>query len=103
MARETFRKKALGEVPPQRAAATAPAVRSVARAPRGDAMASAPLAHVSRAPAEHSVPAPPNPRKPKLVRDVHGGALKDLFELFPDLPRPAHPPARVPLRARRRH
>jgi hypothetical protein len=44
----------------------------------------------------------PNPKRPKLVRDVHGGALKDLFELFPDLPGPPRPGRRrVPVRTRR--
>jgi hypothetical protein len=25
------------------------------------------------------------------VRDVHGGDLKDMFEIFPDIPRPPRP------------
>jgi hypothetical protein len=51
-----------------------------------------------RAPKERGIGAPPNPQKPKLVRDVHGNELLDLFDVFPDLPRPAHPAARVPVR-----
>jgi hypothetical protein len=42
---------------------------------------------VKPAPRQRPSGKPPNPRKAKLVRDVHGGALKDLFEVFPDLPR----------------
>lgn len=76
MARTPLQKKRLGEKPPERG--------------------------VGRAPREHRVAPPPNPRKPELVRDVHGGVLKDLFQMFPDLPRPVRPAARVPLRARRR-
>jgi hypothetical protein len=44
----------------------------------------------------------PNPRKPQLVRDVHGNELKDLFDFFPDLPRPVRKAARVPARRTRR-
>jgi len=40
----------------------------------------------------------PNPRRPRLVPDIHGNELMDLFVFFPDLPRPARPRARVPLR-----
>ena len=51
-----------------------------------------------RSPREHGVAPPPpwhgvsptpNPRRPRLVRDVDGGGLKDLFVMFPDLPRPS--------------
>jgi len=55
----------------------------------------------SHAPRERGVGPPPNPRKPQLVRDVHGNELKDLFEFFPDLPRPARRAARIPARRRR--
>jgi len=41
----------------------------------------------------------PNPTTPKLVRDVRGGALKDLFEIFPDLPRPPRPFVRRRIRS----
>jgi hypothetical protein len=40
----------------------------------------------------------PNPKRPRLVRDTGGGYLKDLFVMFPDLPRVPRPPARLPLR-----
>jgi len=53
-------------------------------------------------PRERGVGKPPNPRKPGLVRDVHGNELKDLFQLFPDLPRPPRRAARIPARRRRR-
>jgi hypothetical protein len=101
VARVSPYRKPFGEAPPQRAQAKAPGVSPASRVPHGDPMAHTPVARVGRAPMEHPVKPPPNPRKPKLVRDVRGGALKDLFEMFPDLPRPARPPARVPLRARR--
>jgi hypothetical protein len=50
------------------------------------------------APRERGVGRLPNPRKPGLVRDVHGNELMDLFRTFPDLPRPARRPARTPKR-----
>jgi hypothetical protein len=46
----------------------------------------------ARVPAQRPVGKVPNPRKPKLVQDVRGGVLQDLFEIFPDLPRPRRPP-----------
>jgi hypothetical protein len=49
-------------------------------------------------PPQHPVAPPPNPRRPKLVRDIHGGSLLDLFQFFPDLPRPLRPRARLPHR-----
>jgi hypothetical protein len=59
-------------------------------------MKRAPLARVGRPPTERPVGTPPNPRQLKPLRHVGGGGLKDLFEIFPDLPRPprtAGPPA----------
>jgi hypothetical protein len=40
----------------------------------------------------------PNPRRPRMVRDISGRFLLDLFRLFPDLPRPAwlHRPSPAP-------
>jgi len=51
----------------------------------------APKSRLRRPPKERAVGKPPNPRMPAKVRDVHGGVLKDLFQLFPDLPRPPRP------------
>jgi hypothetical protein len=65
-------------------------------------MAQARIPEPIHAPKERGIGAPPNPQKPKLVRDVHGNELKDLFEFFPDLPRPPHPAPRVPMRRPRR-
>ena len=48
--------------------------------------------HVTRPPKPHGVGPPPNPRRPKVVRDVDGGALLDLFRIFPELPWPRRPP-----------
>ncbi|PYR78361.1 MAG: hypothetical protein DMF87_14420 [Acidobacteria bacterium] len=49
-------------------------------------------------PRERRVAPPPNPRRPRLVPDIHGNELRDLFEFFPDLPRPRRPAGRIPLR-----
>ena len=46
-------------------------------------------------PKQRGVGAVPNPRRPRLVSAVDGGVLKDLFAIFPDLPRPARPAPRV--------
>jgi hypothetical protein len=43
---------------------------------------------VARVPDQHPVSPRPHPRRPRVVRDIHGGTLLDLFEVFPDLPRP---------------
>ena len=91
-------RKPLGALPPPRPATKLPPLRPIGQTPGGNPMAHAPLPHVARAPEEHPAGKPPNPRKPKLARDVHGGSLKDLFQIFPDLPRPAHPAPRTPLR-----
>jgi hypothetical protein len=58
-------------------------------------------ARVSKAPRQRAAGKVPNPRRPKLVRDVGGNELWDLFAFFPDLPRPARPAARLPARRRR--
>ena len=57
-------------------------------------MGGAPKSRVRRAPRERGVGKPPNPRTPTLVRDVRGGDLKDMFEIFPDIPQPARPARR---------
>lgn len=80
-----------GEVPRARPRKAAPQ----GRAPADRPIAQPPAERVRRMPKAHAVGQVPNPRKPQLVRDVDGGALKDLFALLPDLPRPARPPARV--------
>jgi len=54
-------------------------------------MAQASVPHVRRPPKPHRVGAPPNPRRPKLVRVIDGGPLLDLFAIFPDLPWPRLP------------
>ena len=99
---KTNRPTAVGQVPPERAASAAPIERPVSKVPKGDPTSHVPAQHVARVPAPHPIGPPPNPRKPKLVRDVRGGVLRDLFELFPDLPRPPRARARVPPRRRRR-
>jgi hypothetical protein len=61
-------------------------------------MAHAPLPHIARPPEEHVAGKPPNPRRPRLARGGSRGALKDLFQIFADLPRPARPAPRTPAR-----
>ena len=58
-----------------------PRERGASRPPREHAVASPPP--------WHGVSPPPNPRRPRLVLDVDGGGLRDLFAMFPDLPRPS--------------
>ena len=65
-------------------------------------MAQARIPEPIHAPKERGITTRPNPRKPKLVRDVHGNELMDLFQLFPDLPRPPRRSPRVPKRTPRR-
>jgi hypothetical protein len=60
-------------------------------APKGDP----PPPRTVAVPKSRGVAAPPNPRKPAIVRHVIGGALKDLFAMFPDLPRPSRPARRT--------
>ena len=68
----------------------------------GSPLAHAPAkARVTRVPAQRPVAKVPNPKLPKLVRDVHGGDLMDMFEIFPDLPRPPRADARVQVRRTR--
>lgn len=93
--------RAVGTVPRFVAPRQPPQARAAGAVPRGDPRAQPPAQRVSHAPKARGVGAPPNPRKPKLVRDVDGGILKDLFAFFPDLPRPARPAARVVARRRK--
>lgn len=56
-----------------------------------------------KAPPHSAMKAPPagavpHPRRPPVVRDVHGNELMDLFTFFPDLPRPVRPRLRLPPR-----
>lgn len=82
-------------VPPRERppAKTPKPLQEVPRTPRGNPIAQASVLrpHVSRPPRPHRVGAPPNPRRPPVVRDVHGGALLDMFQIFPELPWPRRP------------
>jgi hypothetical protein len=49
------------------------------------------LAMPTRAPRQRPVAMVPSPRRPTRVRAAGSGALLDLFEVFPDLPRPPRP------------
>src|SRR5678816_2403694 len=76
-----------------------PPERGVPRTPHGNPLAQPrPPEPVAAAPPERGVAAPPNPRRPRVVREVHGNDLMDLFEFFPDLPRPARRRARTSVR-----
>jgi hypothetical protein len=93
------RRSKLGVVPPERAPARRPRERGIAPTPKGQPLAQArPTQPAAAAPRERGIAPPPNPRKPQLVHDVHGNELKDLFEFFPDLPRPPRRRARIPAR-----
>jgi hypothetical protein len=91
-------RKPLGALPPPRRATKLPPLRPIGKTPGGDPLAHAPLPHMARAPEEHRAGKPPSPRMPKQARRVHGSSLNDLFQIFPDLPRPAHPAPRTPAR-----
>ena len=67
------------------------------RTPKGGA----PKSRMTQAPKVRPVGKPPNPRKPALVRDVGGGILKDMFQIFPDLPRPRRARGRKPSKTSR--
>jgi hypothetical protein len=88
-------RRPLGVLPAPRVPRRPPALRGTAVVPKGDPMAHAPTPHVSQPPKSRGVGALPNPRKPRLVRHVDGGGLKDLFAFFPDLPRPRRPAPRL--------
>jgi hypothetical protein len=93
------RRSKLGVVPPERAPARRPRERGIAPTPKGQPLAQArPTQPTAAAPRERGVAPPPNPRKPQLVHDVHGNELMDLFQFFPDLPRPPRRRARIPAR-----
>ena len=63
--------------------------------PKGDPFArTPPRRRAANVPKQRAVASPPNPRKPPVVRGS-GGALGDLFAMFPDLPRPLRPAPRV--------
>jgi hypothetical protein len=80
-----------------------PRERGVPRTPRGEPLAQPPPPEpIAAAPRERGIASLPNPRRPQLVRDVHGNELKDLFEFFPDLPRPPRRRAKIPTRRTRR-
>jgi len=93
----------IGTVPAERGISRRPRPRGIAPTPKGEPLAQPrPAEPAAVAPRERGVGAVPNPRKPQLVRDVHGNELKELFVFFPDLPRPVRKAARVPARRTRR-
>ena len=72
-----------GVAPRERPPARPPEERAVAATPKGTRWRVARAPAIARAPKEHHVGKPPNPRTPRLVRDVDGGRLNDLFAFFP--------------------
>lgn len=59
-------------------------------------IAAPPTTLQTRTPRLRGVGEVPNPQRPKAaVRVAHGGELRDLFEVFPDLPRPSRPSKRT--------
>ena len=92
----------IGMVPAVRPVARTPVTRPVGPVPRGNPIAQAPAPAVTRAPKVRPVGKPPNPRKPRLIKDVGGNELKDMFAIFKDLPRPHRPAPRLPSRLRGR-
>ena len=90
-----YERKPPGVVPPLRPATKVPPPRPIGKTP----MEHAPSTHVARPPVEHPAGKPLNPRRLKPARDVHSGNLQDLFEFFPDLPRPARPAPHAPARS----
>src|SRR5258705_7245934 len=61
-----------GQAPPEHRPGRAPRQRPIARTPKGEPMAQARIPEPIHAPKERGVSPRPNPRKPKLARDVHG-------------------------------
>ena len=78
-----------------------PRPRAPGAVPKGHATAHAPVRPVARPPKARPVGKAPNPRRPRLVKEVHGNELKDMFAIFKDLPRPARPAPRLPPPAHR--
>jgi hypothetical protein len=88
------RRSPLANAPAPRAPTMPPPGR-VPLSSRTDPMAAPPATRQTRTPRQRPVAVVPNPRRPKVVRVVDGGELRDLFEVFPDLPRPARAPSRA--------
>jgi hypothetical protein len=104
MTKKQNHRTTVGRVPPERGLSQRPPLRGIALTPKGEPLAQPrPPERVAAAPRERGVGAVPNPRKPQLVRDVHGNELMDLFDVFPDLPRPPRTVARIPARRSRRY
>ncbi len=102
MSRKPVSKPPSGNVPKPRTAVNVPKPRAQGHTPTGAPPSHAPTRHIGRKPNKRATGKVPNPRKPELVRDVRGGSLKDLMEIFPDLPRPARPVRRVQISSVRR-
>jgi hypothetical protein len=99
--RKPLIRRALGEAPPERVPPAMAGARPVAAIPRGDPFAQTPRQRgASRAPKQRPLGKLPNPGKPAVVRDAKGGVQRDMFQIFPDLPRLARPVSRIRGRAR---
>ena len=97
MTKKVPRRSPLASAPRPRTPGAPPRRARVPSSPPIDPAGKAPPSHPTRAPRQRPVAKVPRPRRPTLVRATHGG-LCDLFECFPDLPRPVRPASRAPKR-----
>jgi hypothetical protein len=100
LSKKTARRSPLAAAPSQRALRMPPKHGRVPLSPHIDPMATTPA---MPAPRQRPPVKVPNPRRPKVVRVVGGGELRDLFEVFPDLPGPPRSRSRLATRVISRH
>ena len=68
---------------------------AVTKVPPARPLAPPPPQHASRPPKQRAPGKVPNPRRPRVVLDIGGNELLDLFAFFPDLPWAPRPPRRL--------
>jgi len=93
MTKKLPRRSPLAAAPPPHAPGEPPDGR-VPSSPSVHPVKNAPPIRSTRAPRQRGVAKVPHPRRPKVVR-ARSAALGDLFEVFPDLPRPRRPVSRT--------
>ncbi|HVG56830.1 MAG TPA: hypothetical protein VM846_20495 [Vicinamibacterales bacterium] len=95
MTRKLPPRSPLAAAPTQRVPrGTPPKHGRVPSRPPAEPLKNAPQGQPTRAPRQRPVAKVPRPRRPQLVRGSGTGALTDLFDVFPDLPRPRRPRTR---------
>jgi len=99
MAKKVPRRSPLASVPAPHTPGAPPKRGRVPSSPQIDPVRNAPP--IQSTPRQRPVAKVPSPRRPTIVRGKDSG-LRDLFEFFPDLPRPPRPAARSPKRRRLR-